>query len=87
MAMPDLLKGTVSVISSALREKMAMPDLPNLLKGTVSVISSDPPCKDGNARFTIRYTFIALFNLKYQLVIHVLVSLNCLFSFVVSLQK
>ena len=23
-----------------------------LLKGTVSVISSDPPCKDGNARFT-----------------------------------
>ena len=21
-------------------------------KGTVSVISSDPPCKDGNARFT-----------------------------------
>ena len=24
----------------------------NILKGTVSVISSDPPCKDGNARFT-----------------------------------
>ena len=24
----------------------------DLLKGTVSVISSDPPCKDGNARFT-----------------------------------
>ena len=22
------------------------------IKGTVSVISSDPPCKDGNARFT-----------------------------------
>ena len=22
------------------------------LKGTVSEISSDPPCKDGNARFT-----------------------------------
>ena len=21
-------------------------------KGTVSLISSDPPCKDGNARFT-----------------------------------
>ena len=24
-----------------------------LLKGTVSIISSDPPCKDGNAQFTI----------------------------------
>ena len=23
-----------------------------LFKGTLSVISSDPPCKDGNARFT-----------------------------------
>ena len=24
----------------------------NCPKGTVSVISSDPPCEDGNARFT-----------------------------------
>ena len=23
------------------------------LKGTVNVISSDPPCKEGNARFTM----------------------------------
>jgi len=23
-----------------------------VIKGTVSVISSDPPCKDGNARYT-----------------------------------
>ena len=23
------------------------------VKGTVSVISSDPPCKDGNVRFTM----------------------------------
>ena len=23
-----------------------------MIKGTVSVISSNPPCKDGNARFT-----------------------------------
>ena len=26
-------------------------------KGTVSVILSDPPCKDGNARFTFRYKY------------------------------
>ena len=25
-----------------------------ILKGNVSVISSDPPCKDGNARFTLK---------------------------------
>ena len=24
-----------------------------VFKGTVSAISSDPPCKDGNARFTV----------------------------------
>ena len=24
-----------------------------ILKETVSVISSDPPCKDGNAQFTV----------------------------------
>jgi len=23
-----------------------------IFKGTVSIISSDPPCKDGNSRFT-----------------------------------
>ena len=27
-----------------------------MLKGTVSLISSEPPCKDGNARFTISFT-------------------------------
>ena len=49
-------------------------------KGTVSVISCDPPCKDCNARFTT-------VTLSDQLNKHVFVYLNCLFSFVGSLQK
>ena len=52
-----------------------------VFKGTVSVISSDPPSKDGNARFT------TLCLIKYELVIHILVYLNCLLSFVASLQN
>ena len=36
------------------------------LEGTVSVVSSDPPCKDGNARFT------TLCLIKYELDINVL---------------
>ena len=44
-----------------------------LFKGTLSVISSDPPCKDGNARFTT--------------IPDVFFSSDCLCLFTVSLRK
>ena len=57
------------------------------LKGTVSVISSDPPCKDGNARFTTVPLEAFLIKYDYESDINVFLSLKCLFSFAVSLRK
>ena len=55
--------------------------LNNPLKETICEILYDPPCKDGNAR----YTTVPLKAL-YELDINVFLSLNCIFSFAVSLQ-
>ena len=54
----------------------------DLFNGTVR----DPPCKNGNARFTT-VPLIVMSNQVYELDIHVFVYLNCLFTFVVSLKK
>ena len=93
-----MVKGTVSVISSDSQCKKsnarfkALSDqlctfVQFVLKGTVRVISSDPPCKarDVNARFTTVPLNLSM--IKNELDIHSFVYSNCLFSFVVSLQK
>ena len=49
-------------------------------------MSSDPPCKDGNALFKTAPNW-KIFLIKHELYINVFVSLNCLFSFAVSLWK
>ena len=58
-----------------------VPDNLTWLKGTVSVISRNPSCKDDISRFS------TLCLNKYELDINVFVSLNYLFSLVVSLRK
>jgi len=42
------------------------------LKGTVSAISSDPPCKDGNARFTT--VSLKTCRIKYELDINIFIT-------------
>ena len=56
-----------------------------IFKWTLSLISSDPPCKEGYARFTT----VPLIGLSDQVCIYinVFVSSNCLLSFAVSLRK
>ena len=49
-----------------------------LVKWTISVISSDPPCKDGNEPGPPIYLW-KLFLIKYDLDIHVFLSLNVYF--------
>ena len=51
---------------------------------TVSVISCHHSCKDCNARFTMVENFISS---SMNININVFVSLNCLFSFAISLRK
>ena len=81
---------------AASKNEIALPVLPSLpvlpildkttwIKGSERVMSSDPPCKDGKARFITVLLNLCL--IKYEFYINVNSSQNWLFSIVTSLLR